>query len=54
MSTQSSTIVQHGWNYCNVLRKLASMLLRGDGISYGDYVERRLSVLRSAFDGRLG
>jgi hypothetical protein len=52
------------------------MLLRGDGISYGDYIERRLSVaqqvasvvaasvaragrlrqsvLKSAFEGRLG
>ena len=54
--TASSTIVQRLWNYCNVLRD--------DGISYGDYVERRLSVvgeveaavqavLRSAFEGRL-
>lgn len=32
MSTQSSTIVQRVWNYCNVLRD--------DGISYGDYVEQ--------------
>ncbi len=31
-STQSSTIVQRVWNYCNVLRD--------DGISYGDYVEQ--------------
>jgi hypothetical protein len=37
MSTQSSTIVQRVWNYCNVLRD--------DGISYGDYVERQLSVV---------
>ena len=32
MSTQSSTIVQRAWNYCNVLRD--------NGISYGDYVEQ--------------
>lgn len=32
MSTQSSTIVQRVWNYCNALRD--------DGISYGDYVEQ--------------
>jgi hypothetical protein len=37
MSTQSSTIVQRLWNYCNVLRD--------DGMSYGDNVERRLSVV---------
>ena len=68
MSTQSSTIVQRVWNYCNVLRD--------DGISYGDYDGRQLSVvkevesvvaasmaraarlrqsvLKSAFEGRLG
>jgi hypothetical protein len=34
MTTQSATIVQSAWNYCNVLRD--------DGISYGDYVEQRL------------
>lgn len=32
MSTESSTIVQRLWNYCNVLRD--------DGVSYGDYVEQ--------------
>ena len=32
MNTQSSTIVQRLWNYCNVLRD--------DGMSYGDYVEQ--------------
>jgi type I restriction enzyme M protein len=32
MNTQSSTIAQRVWNYCNVLRD--------DGISYGDYVEQ--------------
>jgi hypothetical protein len=37
MNTQSSTIVQRLWNYRNVLRD--------DGMSYGDYVERRLSVV---------
>jgi type I restriction enzyme M protein len=31
-SQTSATIVQRLWNYCNVLRD--------DGISYGDYVER--------------
>jgi hypothetical protein len=48
MTTQSSTIVQRVWNYCNVLRD--------DGISYGDYDERRLSVAReveSAVEGAL-
>lgn len=37
MSTQSSTIVQRVWNYCNVLRD--------DGISYGDYVEQLTYLL---------
>jgi hypothetical protein len=37
MSTQSSTIVQRLRDYCNVLCD--------DGMSYGDYVERRLSVV---------
>jgi type I restriction enzyme M protein len=32
MSTESSSIVQKVWNYCNVLRD--------DGVSYGDYVEQ--------------
>jgi type I restriction enzyme M protein len=32
MTTESNTIVQKVWNYCNVLRD--------DGISYGDYVEQ--------------
>ncbi|HLO28195.1 MAG TPA: hypothetical protein VK249_03615 [Anaerolineales bacterium] len=32
MSTQSSTIVQRVWSYCNVLRD--------DSISYGDYVKQ--------------
>jgi hypothetical protein len=32
MSTESATIVQRLWNYCNVLRD--------DGVSYGDYVEQ--------------
>lgn len=32
MSTESSTIVQSLWNYCNVLRD--------DCVSYGDYVEQ--------------
>jgi hypothetical protein len=29
--SNSSTIVQRVWNYCNVLRD--------DGVSYGDYLE---------------
>ena len=37
MSTQSSTIVQRLWNYCNVLRD--------DGVSYGDYVEQLTYLL---------
>jgi hypothetical protein len=55
MSTQSSTIVQRVWNYCNVLRD--------ESMSYGDYVEQALSVVRasrlrqavlkSTFEGRL-
>ena len=47
MSTQSATIVQRLWNYCNVLRD--------DGVSYGDYVDQRLrqAVLKRAFEGRL-
>lgn len=32
MTSESSSIVQRVWNYCNVLRD--------DGISYGDYVEQ--------------
>ena len=30
MTTQSATIVQRLWNYCNVLRD--------DGVSYGDFI----------------
>lgn len=37
MTTQSATIVQRLWNYCNVLRD--------DGISYGDYVEQLTYLL---------
>ncbi len=37
MSTQSSTIVQRLWNYCNVLHD--------DGMSYGDYVEQLTYLL---------
>ena len=32
----TSTLVQKLWNYCNVLRD--------DGMSYGDYVERKRSA----------
>jgi len=37
MTTQSSTIVQRVWNYCNVLRD--------DGMSYGDYLEQLTYLL---------
>jgi type I restriction enzyme M protein len=37
MSTQSSTIIQRLWNYCNALRD--------DGMSYGDYVEQLTYLL---------
>jgi type I restriction enzyme M protein len=37
MVTESSTIVQRLWNYCNVLRD--------DGVSYGDYVEQLTYLL---------
>jgi type I restriction enzyme M protein len=37
MNSQSSTIVQRLWNYCNVLRD--------DGVSYGDYVEQLTYLL---------
>ena len=48
MSTQFSRIVQRIWNYRNVLRE--------GSISYGHYVEWRLSVAReveSAVEGAL-
>jgi type I restriction enzyme M protein len=35
--TESATIVQRLWNYCNVLRD--------DGLSYGDYVEQLTYLL---------
>jgi len=37
MATESATIVQRLWNYCNVLRD--------DGVSYGDYVEQLTYLL---------
>jgi type I restriction enzyme M protein len=37
MSTESSSIVQRVWNYCNVLRD--------DGMSYGDYLEQLTYLL---------
>ncbi len=37
MFTESSTIVQRLWNYCNVLRD--------DGVSYGDYLEQLTYLL---------
>jgi type I restriction enzyme M protein len=37
MSSQSSTIIQRVWNYCNVLRD--------EGVSYGDYVEQLTYLL---------
>ena len=47
MATESSTIVQRLWNYCNVLRD--------DGMSYGDYVEQLtyLLFLKMAENGTL-
>jgi hypothetical protein len=67
MTTESATIVQRMWNYCNVLRE--------DGVIYGDYIESqflvadeiekeldqalarserlRQSILKRAFEGRL-
>ena len=38
----ASTLVQKLWNYCNVLRD--------DGMSYGDYVEKVIDLLLA--DGR--
>ena len=35
--SNSSTIVQRVWNYCNVLRD--------DGMSYGDYLEQLTYLL---------
>ncbi len=35
--SESATIVQRLWNYCNVLRD--------DGVSYGDYVEQLTYLL---------
>lgn len=40
MANESSAIVQHLWNYCNVLRD--------DGVSYGDWIESH-----NAFAGKL-
>jgi len=37
LATESATIVQRLWNYCNVLRD--------DGVSYGDYVEQLTYLL---------
>ncbi|HUS74468.1 MAG TPA: class I SAM-dependent DNA methyltransferase [Methanothrix sp.] len=37
MASESSSIVQRLWNYCNVLRD--------DGVSYGDYVEQLTYLL---------
>jgi len=37
MSSESASIVQRVWNYCNVLRD--------DGVSYGDYVEQLTYLL---------
>ena len=35
--SNSSTIIQRVWNYCNVLRD--------DGMSYGDYLEQLTCLL---------
>jgi hypothetical protein len=36
MADQSHQLVQKLWNYCNILRD--------DGLSYGDYVDRKKIV----------
>lgn len=40
MANESSTIVQHLWNYCKVLGD--------DGVSYGDYVKQLKSINSAA------
>jgi hypothetical protein len=57
MNTQSSTIVQRLWNYCNILRD-RRLLVVGEvesAVEVGLVRAGRLrqSVLRSAFEGRL-
>ncbi len=42
MASESSTIVQRLWNYCNVLRD--------DGMSYGDFVEQLTYLLSLKMD----
>ena len=37
MATNPAALVGKLWNYCSILRD--------DGLSYGDYVEHRLSVV---------
>jgi hypothetical protein len=46
--TAPAQLVQKLWNYCNILRD--------NGLSYGDYVEQRVTrlrqtILRKAFNG---
>jgi hypothetical protein len=58
MSTQSSTIVQRLWNYCNVLRDEPRLLVVGEvesAVEAGLVRAARLrqAVLRFAFEGRL-
>lgn len=42
MTNATSTIVQHVWSYCNVLRD--------DGVSYGDHVEQITYLLFRKMD----
>jgi len=44
--SNSSTIVQRVWNYCNVLRD--------DGASYGDYLEQLTYLLFLKMDDEGG
>jgi hypothetical protein len=58
MNTQSSTIVQRLWNYCNVLRDERRLSVVGEvesAVEAGLARASRLrqAVLRSAFEGRL-
>ena len=58
MNTQSSTVVQRLWNYCNVLRDEQRLSVVGEvesAVEVGLVRAGRLrqSVLRSAFEGRL-
>ena len=58
MSTQSSTIVQRLWNYCNILHNEWRLSVVGEvesTVEVGLFRVGRLrqAVLRSVFEGRL-